>query len=270
MALDHDSSEADDATAATGDALISVTGVGLTIGGRAILRDVSLAVGAGEIVTLIGPNGSGKTTLVRIALGLLAPSAGIVRRTPGLAVGYVPQHMGVDDVLPLDVRRFLTLTARADERECGAVLAEVGAGHLLTRPVEAISGGELRRVLLARALLSQPALLVLDEPTQGVDVTGQVQLYDLIRRIRDRRGCGILLISHDLHLVMAATDRVVCLNRHVCCSGPPEAVTRDPAFLDLFGPGAAGAFAVYTHDHDHTHDPGGAVIGGPEDGNGDG
>lgn len=226
-------------------------------GNRLVLDRVSLRVRPGEIVTVIGPNGSGKTTLLRLLLGLVRPSAGQVWRRPGLRVGYLPQRVAIDETLPLTVRRVLAMARPRAEGAIAAALAEVGAKSLAERPVQALSGGELQRVLLARALLREPDLLVLDEPVQGVDVTGQSELYALIRRIRDRRGCGVLLVSHDLHLVMAASDEVVCLNHHVCCSGHPEAVTRHPAYRALFG----DAIAVYTHRHDHVHEPAFAVAG---------
>jgi zinc transport system ATP-binding protein len=231
--------------------LATLEEVSLAFGKRAVLERVSLGVGAGEIVTLVGPNGAGKTTLLRILLGLQRPSAGRAWRRPGLRIGYLPQRLAIDETLPLTVRRLLALAGKADGARIGAALAEVGAGALAAAPVQRLSGGELQRVLLARALLREPDLLVLDEPVQGVDVTGQSELYALIRRIRDRHGCGVLLVSHDLHLVMAASDEVVCLNRHVCCSGHPEAVTRHPAYRALFG----DAIAVYAHHHDHVHDP---------------
>jgi zinc transport system ATP-binding protein len=216
------------------------------------LHDVSLAVLPGEIVTVIGPNGAGKTTLLRVVLGLQRPDAGRVHRRSGLRVGYVPQRFAIDESLPLTVRRFLALVPAA-EPQIAAALGEVGAAHTLALPVQTLSGGELQRVLLARALLRRPELLVLDEPAQGVDITGQAELFALIRRIRDSTGCGVLLVSHDLHLVMAATDRVICLNHHVCCSGHPEAVSRDPAYRALFG-AAIDGFALYAHRHDHHHD----------------
>jgi len=229
-------------------------------GGRDILNHVDLEVRKGEIVTLIGPNGSGKTTLARILLGLLAPTAGRVHRPAGLRIGYMPQNLTVDPILPLTVARFLTLGGRAKRPALAAILAEVGAAHVIDSPIQDISGGERQRVLLARALLRKPDLLVLDEPVQGVDVTGQAELYDLIGGLRRSRDCGILLISHDLHFVMAATDQVVCLNHHVCCAGHPEAVSRDPAYAELFGPDLAARMAVYAHVHDHRHDVGGAVV----------
>ncbi len=236
--------------------LVAARGVGVRLGGHEVLTHVDLAVRPGEVVTLVGPNGSGKTTLVRALLGLVAPDEGAVVRASGLAVGYVPQHVTVDRTLPLDVRRFLRLAPGATAARADAALAETGAAPLAARPFQALSGGEQKRVLLARALLAEPRLLVLDEPTAGVDIPGQIAFYRLIREIRDRRGCGILLVSHDLHLVMAQTDRVVCLNRHVCCSGTPEAVSRHPEYRALFGLDAAMArdVAVYAHGHDHAHD----------------
>ncbi|BBK33089.1 zinc transport system ATP-binding protein [Stella humosa] len=239
--------------------LVALQDVTYRVGGNVLVEHVSLAVAPRQIVSLIGPNGAGKTTTVRLALGLLQPSEGRVARRPGLSVGYVPQRLTVDRSLPLTVRRLLSLTARPTPAEAQAALDETGAGHLAGREVHDLSGGEWQRVLIARALLRQPALLVLDEPVQGVDVTGQAELFTLIRTLRDRRGCGVLLVSHDLHLVMAATDAVICLNRHVCCSGRPDRVVRDPAYRDLFGD-AATALAVYAHHHDHVHDATGAVV----------
>ncbi len=239
--------------------LVAGTGLGYHRAGLAVLDGVDIEVAEGEIVTLIGPNGAGKTTLVKLLLGLESPDAGRVTRRTGLRVGYLPQRLQVDPVLPLDVARLLTLTRRADPAARRAVLDEVGVPHLLRSPVQALSGGELQRVLLARALLGHPELLVLDEPTQGVDFNGQAELYRLIARLRERRGCGVLLVSHDLHLVMAATDRVLCLNRHVCCHGAPESVRRHPEYLALFGPRLAANLAVYAHHHDHDHDLSGAV-----------
>lgn len=240
--------------------LLVVENVDFAIRGNPILRDVSLRVMAGEIVALIGPNGAGKSTLVRIVLGLLRPDRGRVRLKSGLRVGYMPQRLAVDDTLPLTVRRFITLGTRAPRERVRAALAEVGAAHVLDAPVQAISGGELQRVLLARALLREPDLLVLDEPVQGVDLNGQYELYDLIGGLRRRRGCGILMVSHELYLVMAATDHVICLNRHVCCSGHPDHVARDPAYLSLFGLDGARSLAFYHHHHNHRHDLRGTVV----------
>ena len=226
---------------------------------ESVLENVQLTVNAGEIVTLIGPNGAGKTTLVRAVLGLLKPDSGSVWRKPRLRIGYMPQKLTVDPTMPLSVLRFLRLVPGVDRHTALAALAEVGAEQVIDSPLQNISGGELQRVLLARALLREPELLVLDEPVQGVDVAGQAELYRLITQLRDRHGCGVLMVSHDLHLVMSTTDQVVCLNRHVCCSGHPEQVSGDPAFVELFGQDAQ-SLAIYHHHHDHSHDLHGAVI----------
>ena len=239
--------------------LIAAEGVTLALGGRRVLDRVDLAVPPRDIVTLIGPNGAGKTTLIRVLLALTPPDAGRIHRRPGLAVGYVPQHVERDPVLPLDADRFLALAGPSTAARRRAALEEVGAAHVAHHPFHALSGGELQRVLLARALLRDPDLLVLDEPVRGVDVGGQIALYDLIDGIRKARGCGVLMVSHDLHLVMAATDEVVCLNTHVCCAGRPEAVTRHPEYQALFG-SAAERLAVYVHHHDHSHALAGEVL----------
>lgn len=242
------------------EVLATVENLSVALHGNPILHRVSLEVKAGEIVALIGPNGAGKSTLVRAVLGLLRPDSGQVWRKPGLRIGYVPQRLAIDATLPLTVRRFLTLSTPASRAQVLAALNEVGAGAVLDSPVRSISGGEMQRVLLARALLRQPDLLVLDEPVQGVDLGGQYELYELIGALRQSHGCGILMVSHELHLVMAATDHVICLNRHVCCSGHPDHVARDPGFLTLFGVEGARSMAIYHHQHNHRHDLHGAVV----------
>jgi zinc transport system ATP-binding protein len=241
-------------------ALIHGRGIEKSVAGRPILSHVDIDVASGEIVTLIGPNGAGKSTLLRILLRLVAPDRGELWHRPALRVGYMPQRLALDELLPLTVSRFLALGKGGRRADLSAALAEVGAAGIAAAPVQAISGGELQRVLLARALLCDPQLLVLDEPVQGVDLLGQQELFGLIVAIRDRRRCGVLMVSHDLHLVMAATDRVVCLNHHVCCTGHPEAVSRHPAYLALFGPQLGEGFALYTHHHDHVHDPAGHIV----------
>ncbi|NVZ80219.1 zinc ABC transporter ATP-binding protein ZnuC [Pseudomonas yamanorum] len=243
-------------------ALIRLEQVGVTFAGQNVLDNIALSVEPGQIVTLIGPNGAGKTTLVRAVLGLLKPDSGSVWRKPKLRVGYMPQKLHVDPTLPLSVLRFLRLVPGVDRARAQSALKEVGAEQVIDSPVQSISGGEMQRVLLARALLREPELLVLDEPVQGVDVAGQAELYSLITRLRDRHGCGVLMVSHDLHLVMSTTDQVVCLNRHVCCSGHPEQVSGDPAFVELFGKNAQ-SLAIYHHHHDHAHDLHGAVVDDP-------
>jgi zinc transport system ATP-binding protein len=228
--------------------LLRLRGVSVTLGGAPVLEGVDLDVAAGEIVTLIGPNGAGKTTLLRVALGLLVPDRGEVHRRPGARVGYMPQRLQVDPTLPLSVRRFLTLGAPRSGPRVEQALERVGAGQTIRTAIHAISGGETQRVLLARALLRDPELLVLDEPTQGVDLAGQEELFALITGIRDERRCGVLMVSHDLHLVMGSTDRVVCLNRSVCCTGAPHSVGDDPAYRRLF-PASTPGLSVYAHRH---------------------
>ena len=237
----------------TPERLVAVEDVRLAFAREEVLRGVSLEIRKGEIVTIIGPNGAGKTSLLRVLLGLQPVTSGRVSTAPGLCLGYMPQRIVVDAVLPLTVRRFLALTGKRKTPELNRILGEVGAAGVLESPVQNLSGGEMQRVLLAKALLREPDLLVLDEPVQGVDVQGQIELFSLIGRIRRERGCAVLMVSHDLHLVMAATDRVVCLNRHVCCTGTPGSVQEDAAFRQMFGPEALRNLAVYAHQHDHDH-----------------
>ena len=231
--------------------LIEAQNVEVAMGGRTILSGANVCVRAGEVVTLIGPNGAGKTTLVRAMLGLIKPTSGNVMREPDLNIGYMPQRLSIDPALPITVRRFLKLGAPKSNVE--TVLDEVGVADIVDTPMQTISGGELQRVMLARALLRQPDVLVLDEPVQGVDITGQAELYQLVQSIRQARNVGVLMVSHDLHVVMAQTDHVVCLNQHVCCAGHPEAVSRHPEFVALFGDEIASTLAVYAHHHDHEH-----------------
>ena len=243
--------------------LIEASGIEVSFSGRSVLKSAEASVSSGEIVTLIGPNGAGKTTMIKVMLGLIPSMGGVVRRRPDLRIGYMPQRLTIDPSLPLTVNGFLALgldRAHANKGRRQQVLSEVGAEQVANSAIQNISGGELQRVLLARALLRDPDLLVLDEPVQGVDVWGQTELYALIRRLRDERGCGVLMVSHDLHVVMAATDQVVCLNHHVCCAGHPETVSRHPEFVSLFGAEIASELAVYHHDHDHDHDVHGDVV----------
>jgi zinc transport system ATP-binding protein len=226
----------------------------LARGARAILADIDIDIAPREIVTLIGPNGAGKTTLVRALLGLEPLDRGAIRRKPGLVVGYVPQRFDIDRAIPLTAARFIALGVRSKDANIARVLQDVGAGALAERQFSELSGGELQRVVLARALIRSPDLLVLDEPVRGVDYAGEAELYTLIGRLRTERGFGVLLVSHDLHVVMAQSDRVICLNRHVCCSGIPQSVAQHPEYARLFGPQAARAFGLYHHHHDHSHD----------------
>ncbi len=239
--------------------LVSLHQVSISFQNNRVLQKISLDLYPGQIVTLIGPNGAGKTTLVKIILGLIKPTTGSITWAPDVNMGYMPQRLHIDPTLPLTVFRFLLL-AGASPSAIKKVMNRVNIAYLKKTPIQQVSGGELQRVLLARAILRKPALLVLDEPAQGVDVTGQNELYRLIQLLRDDLGCGILMISHDLHLVMAATDHVVCLNHHICCSGHPDHVSNDPAFLALFGRASAESLAVYHHHHDHKHNIHGDII----------
>jgi len=235
--------------------LLSLNAVNLEIGGKTLLENINLQLNAGEIVTVVGPNGAGKTTLLRVALGLQKPTSGKVQSESGITIGYVPQKLHIDPTFPITVRRFLALAKSKNKIKFETLLAEVGAEHVVDSPLQNLSGGELQRVLMARALIRNPNVLVLDEPVQGVDVHGQAELYDLISRVRSERGCAILMVSHDLHLVMSSTDRVFCLNGHICCSGTPEVVVSDPAYAELFCPHAASHLSLYIHNKqdDHHH-----------------
>lgn len=232
--------------------LLSAEKISVLLGGRPVLQNVSLSLQAGEIVSLIGPNGAGKTTLLRALLGLVMVDSGHVSRAAGLRLGYVPQKLSIDPLLPLTTLSFLRLWPGASEQRMTDCLTLTGAAHLADRPLQKLSGGEYQRVLLARALLGQPNLLVLDEPAQALDVHGQASLYDLIGELVRTTGCGVLMVSHDLHIVMRQTSRVICLNQHVCCEGHPGEVGRDPAYTALFGSDAR-SFALYQHHHDHHH-----------------
>ncbi len=239
--------------------LVQLTQAGIRKGADWLVRGVDLTVSPGEIVTLIGPNGSGKSTTAKLALGILKPSEGSAVRRPGLTVGYVPQKLAIDWTLPLTVQRFLRLTNPLTEADSRKALARTGAERLLHAEMRNLSGGELQRVMLARAIARNPDLLVLDEPVQGVDYAGEIEIYDLISAIRGTLGCGILMISHDLHVVMAAADQVICLNGHVCCRGTPSELSTNENYHALFGRRGETALAVYEHHHDHVHLPDGKV-----------
>ncbi|WP_297197072.1 zinc ABC transporter ATP-binding protein ZnuC [uncultured Pluralibacter sp.] len=240
--------------------LVTLENIAVSFGTRRVLSDISLTLTSGKILTLLGPNGAGKSTLVRVVLGLVAPDEGRIAREPKLRIGYVPQKLHLDATLPLTVSRFLRLRPGTRKADILPALKRVQAGHLLEAPMQKLSGGETQRVLLARALLNAPQLLVLDEPTQGVDVNGQVALYDLIDQLRRELNCGVLMVSHDLHLVMAKTDEVLCLNHHICCSGTPAVVALHPEFISMFGPRGAEQLGIYRHQHNHRHDLQGRIV----------
>lgn len=244
---------------APAEPLVTLENAGLNRGGRWLVRGIDLTVHRGEAVTLIGPNGAGKSTTAKIALGLEKPDEGEARRRGDLKIGYVPQKLAIDWTLPLTVSRFMSLTERVSPADAATALERVGIPHLAGSEVRHLSGGEFQRAMLARALTRKPDLMVLDEPVQGVDFGGEIALYNLISDIRTTLNCGILMISHDLHVVMAGTDKVVCLNGHICCQGAPMAVAESPEYRELFGSRAANTLAVYEHAHDHTHLPDGSV-----------
>jgi len=226
-----------------------------------VISDVSMTVQAGEIVTVIGPNGAGKTTLLRILLGLEQPDRGTIHCKERLEIGYVPQQFRIDPAMPLLVRGFLQLYHPSMVRVT-EVAQWMRIDALLEQWMHKLSGGELRRVLLARAMLRKPELSILDEPMSGVDVSGQSELYQLIEMLVKQQHCGVLMVSHDLHVVMASTHHVICLNHHICCEGKPQQLGGDPAFHAVFGEAMASRLALYTHHHDHAHNLHGDVVKG--------
>lgn len=245
--------------------LVDVRNITVQKGATTLVDNVSLSVRRGEIVTIIGPNGSGKSTTLKAILGILKPQQGSVHVAPRAKIGYVPQKLEINWSMPLTVRRFMRLTRHHSNTEIQTALALTGVQHLQNREMKSLSGGEFQRVLIARAMACDPDLLVLDEPVQGVDFNAEVDIYQLIAGLRDSYQCGVLLVSHDLHIVMAQTDTVVCLNGHVCCSGTPGAVSNSAEFKSLFGTGGPPSLAFYHHQHDHSHGPDGEII--PADSN---
>ena len=234
--------------------LLEVSDLTVLRNGRPVLDKISFSLGSGEIMSVIGPNGGGKTTLLRVILGLLMPDSGTAQLALGTSVGYVPQKLALDNSMPLTPRRFLSLGMKSARGRVAETAERTGITHLLDQQLTSLSGGETQRVLLARAIMKKPDFLVLDEPTQGMDVAAQSELFRLIGAIREETGAAIIMVSHDLHLVMRGTDRVLCLNGHVCCTGHPAEVERNPSFRALFGRLDEAAVVPYRHDHDHTHD----------------
>ena len=236
--------------------LITADHVCVRFGQDEVLHDISIKVDAGEIVTILGPNGSGKSTLLRALLGIVPVAEGRILRQAGLRIGYVPQSLMIDRTLPITVRRFLSLPVRVSDVAADEALARVGMAGQGAEQIATLSGGQQQRVLLARALLGNPQLLMLDEPTSGLDQPGEAAFYRLIEEVRADTGAAVLMISHDLHVVMAASDRVICLNGHICCEGTPRVVSNAPEYRALFGLGTQGALALYRHEHDHAHEDG--------------
>jgi zinc transport system ATP-binding protein len=243
-------------------ALLTLSNIDKHYGKQDVLNNISLTINRGEIITLIGPNGAGKSTLLKIILGLLKPTNGKIWKKRGLRVGYMPQKLHIEESLPLSLHDFLMLIPKVNANDIPQALDRCGIQRLQHRPLQRLSGGETQRALLARALLSKPDLLVLDEPVQGVDINGQIQLYNLINNLRDELDCSVLMVSHDLHLVMAKTDSVICLTQHICCSGHPDIVSAEPSYQALFG--SNSTLAQYTHHHDHHHHDDGTLCSNPE------
>lgn len=235
------------------ETLIEARGLGVRLGGHSVLSDIGFRIVRGEIVTIVGPNGSGKSTLLRTIVGGISRYEGQLVRAPGLRIGYVPQRLSIDHTLPMTVARFLDL-AGAGRLARQSAMVRTGIEALAKRQLIDLSGGQFQRALLALALLQRPDLLVLDEAAQGLDQPGVAQFYRLVEELRRDLGCAVLMVSHDLHVVMAASDRVICLNGHICCEGAPTVVSAAPAYRALFGFGTEGALALYRHDHDHDHD----------------
>ena len=238
--------------------LLKVENAGVSINDKSLVKGVSFEIKQGEIVTLIGPNGSGKSTTAKIALGIYKKIDGKVKKYTD-KIGYVPQKISIDWTLPIRVLDFMSLTENLTQDQINTALNLTGVEHLKDKSLSNLSGGEFQRVLIARAISKRPELLVLDEPVQGVDFKGEIALYELIKQISEKMKCGILLISHDLHVVMSATDFVLCLNGHVCCSGAPHKVVKDSKYKELFGDRASNILSLYEHKHDHTHSQDGTI-----------
>ena len=234
--------------------LVEIDNLDIRLGGNTVLHDVEMRVEAGEIITIVGPNGSGKTTLLKAIIGALKPSAGWVKKSSGLRIGYVPQRLHIDETLPITVRRFLSLPRSVSDSVAQDALTTAGVKDLGRQQMTGLSGGQFQRVLLARALLGRPQLLLLDEATQGLDQPGSAAFYRQIETVRQHLDCAVVMVSHELHVVMAASDRVICLNGHICCHGAPGQVATAPEYRALFGSGSQGALALYQHEHTHSHD----------------
>jgi len=236
--------------------LLSLQHVAVNYGQGTVLQSVDLTVRAGEIITIVGPNGSGKSSLLRVMTGAVRPKHGRVLRQAGLQIGYVPQKLRLDPTFPMTLRRFLDVPQPIADADAALVAERTGISGQLDKQIASLSGGMLQRGMLARAILRRPDVLLLDEPTQGLDQAGSAGFYELIEDLRNELNCAVVMVSHDLHVVMSASDRVICLNGHICCQGAPEVVSTAPEYRALFGRGTRGTMALYRHDHDHHHDQG--------------
>jgi zinc transport system ATP-binding protein len=236
------------------NALISAKNVSVLKNQKSILENIDIQINKKDFITIIGPNGAGKTMLLKCLMGFYKPTSGLIERKEKLKIGYMPQSINVINTMPMTVKGFITVKKKYDDVSLHKVITEVNLGEIVNKQLSVLSGGEMQRVLLARSLLNNPDLLILDEPAQNLDISGQLNFYKLIQEIYSKRDISILMISHDLHLVMVSTKKVLCLYKHICCSGAPQQIAKDPEFLSMFGKDMANMMSIYQHSHDHDHD----------------
>ncbi|MDA9807693.1 ATP-binding cassette domain-containing protein [Alphaproteobacteria bacterium] len=236
------------------NALISAKNVSVLKNQKSILENIDIQINKKDFITIIGPNGAGKTMLLKCLMGFYKPTSGMIERKEKLKIGYMPQSINVINTMPMTVKGFITVKKKYDDISLHKVITEVNLGEIVNKQLSVLSGGEMQRVLLARSLLNNPDLLILDEPAQNLDISGQLNFYKLIQEIYSKRDISILMISHDLHLVMVSTKKVLCLYKHICCSGAPQQIAKDPEFLSMFGKDMANMMSIYQHSHDHDHD----------------
>ena len=236
------------------NALISAKNVSVLKHQKSILDNIDIQINKNDFITIIGPNGAGKTMLLKCLMGFYKPTSGRIERKEKLKIGYMPQSINVIGTMPMTVKDFITVRKEYDDISLNKVIIEVNIGEIVNKQLSVLSGGEMQRVLLARSLLNNPDLLILDEPAQNLDISGQLNFYKLIQEIYSKRNISILMVSHDLHLVMVSTKKVLCLYKHICCSGAPQQIAKDPEFLSMFGKDMANMMSIYQHSHDHNHD----------------
>jgi len=236
------------------NALISAKNVSVLKHQKSILDNIDIQINKNDFITIIGPNGAGKTMLLKCLMGFYKPTSGRIERKEKLKIGYMPQSISIINTMPITVKDFITVRKEYDDISLNKVITEVSIGEIVNKQLSVLSGGEMQRVLLARSLLNNPDLLILDEPAQNLDISGQLNFYKLIQEIYSKRDISILMVSHDLHLVMISTKKVLCLYKHICCSGAPQQIAKDPEFLSMFGKDMANMMSIYQHSHDHNHD----------------
>jgi len=236
------------------NALISAKNVSVLKNQKSILENIDIQINKKDFITIVGPNGAGKTMLLKCLMGFYKPTSGMIERKEKLKIGYMPQSINVINTMPMTVKGFITVKKKYDDVSLHKVITEVNLGEIVNKQLSVLSGGEMQRVLLARSLLNNPDLLILDEPAQNLDISGQLNFYKLIQEIYSKRDISILMVSHDLHLVMVSTKKVLCLYKHICCSGAPQQIAKDPEFLSMFGKDMANMMSIYQHSHDHDHD----------------